>query len=115
VTLWFIKKSPMAAPERIDRVPMSSGPYPKVSNPPSREHEDRRCLRRSVLGSNTVRSPASVVLILVLGSASGKRRWIRWTRDASWITGQRTGSPLRVWVRLSSLHPFFWFWKVSVT
>jgi hypothetical protein len=115
VTEWSIKNSPIAAPERMDLVPMSIGPYPKVSNPPRRAQEDLRCLRSRVLGRRTVRDPASVVLIVVLGFALGKRRCIRWTREESWVTGQRTESPLRVWVRLSSLHPFFWFWKVSVT
>jgi hypothetical protein len=74
VTEWSIRKRPIAAPDRIDRVPMSDGPYPKVSNPPRRVHEDLRCLRRRVLGSNTVRVPANVVFIVVVGPALGKRR-----------------------------------------
>ena len=73
VTEWSIRNKPMAAPERMDLVPMSSGPYPKVSNPPRRAQEDLRCLRRRLLGSRTVRVPASVVLIVVVGSALKKR------------------------------------------
>ena len=74
VTEWSIRKRPIAAPDRIERVPMSDGPYPKVSNPPRISHEERRCLRRRVLGSNTVRVPANVVFMVVVGSALGKSR-----------------------------------------
>jgi hypothetical protein len=105
----------MAAPDRIDRVPILDGPYLKVSNPPSRVHKDRRCLRRRVLESNTNRVPANIVLMVVVGFALGKRRLMRCTRDNSWMTGHRTGSLLRVCVCLSSMHPFFWFWKVIDT
>ncbi len=77
-TGWFIKNSPIAAPERIDLVPMTDAEYPKTALPPPSVHARRRCIL-SVSAFIVVGSAPQqhVVLTGVSGPARGILRKIR--------------------------------------
>ncbi|KAI2500643.1 hypothetical protein MHU86_13864 [Fragilaria crotonensis] len=93
-TGWSIRNSPIAAPDLIDRVPISPAVYPKVLAPPPFVHAARRLLRSSLL--ETIRVPFSVWMVPTgvswpeLGTLSRTRR----TRDANRRTGHITLSPV---------------------
>ena len=76
-TGWFlIRNSPiLAAPDRIDRVPISFAENPNAASPPPRVQTDLRVVLRSVEVINLV-SPSSVPIVLmdVVSPASFTRR-----------------------------------------
>ena len=90
-TGWFMRNSPIAAPDRMDFVPISSELYPNVFFPPNIVHVDRNWSRRVVLVIWWV-SPFSIrnALMVEFGPAFGIVRKMRDTIDAIRLTGQRT-------------------------
>ncbi len=105
----------MAAPDRIDLVPISFALYPKVLVPPPFVHAERRLHLSSPLVTTLDPSAFCIVLTGVSGPAFGTLFSTRNTREARRLTGHMTLSPVHTWVRLSILRPFFWFSKVTVT
>ena len=64
----------MAAPERIDLVPISEGEYPNVDFPPPRMQVDRMNARREALVAFVLCSCRNIVLMVVSRDADGTRR-----------------------------------------
>ena len=64
----------MAAPDRIDRVPMSTASKPKVARPPFMVQVDRMNIRREEAVICDRAETRNVAFMDVLGPASGTRR-----------------------------------------
>ena len=110
-----MRNKPIAAPDRMDLVPMSPAPYPNVPTPPPLVQEDLSCSLSSSLVTTLRPSVSHMVLTGVSGPAASSVARIRLMIDARRRTGHITGSPVLSWVRLSILRPFFWFSNVTVT
>ena len=114
-TGWFIRNNPIAAPDRIDLVPISLALYPKVLTPPPFVQAALMFHRSSPLVMTRVPDDSWIALIGVSGPEFGTLFRTRRTSDDKRRTGHITASPVLSWVRLSILSPFFWFSNVTVT
>ena len=114
-TGWFIRNRPIAAPDRMDLVPISFALYPNVLAPPPFVQADRRLQRSSLLVTTRAPSAPCIVLTGVSGPESETLLNTLRTKEDRRLTGHMTLSPVLSCVRLSILRPFFWFSKVTVT
>jgi hypothetical protein len=111
---WLAKKSDMAAPDRIDLLPMSAGPKPNSSLPPCAAQTERMRRRTKVLVMSRGFDLLYQVHTGVSSLKSGTVQISRWRTAAQRSTGQRSGSPVLRWVLASSFLPFFWSAKTTV-
>ena len=105
----------MAAPDRMDLVPISDAVKPKVVMPPPRVQELRILSRRNEIVSEKVAPSRCMVLMWVEPSAEGTVASMRLTREERERTGHSRGSWERCWVRFSLRSSVFWKVKVTVT
>jgi hypothetical protein len=103
----------MAAAERPEWRPMSSGECPRIVGPISAAF--RRSLVSAVALDNwKMLSPDWYVLIVLSGVVLGMPS-TRLAIAAAWVTGHAIGSLVRLMVIVSDFSPFFWSWKVTQT
>jgi hypothetical protein len=117
-TGWPARKRAMAAPDRMDLVPISCGAYPKVLGPWSSRHVLRNWWQRMAwVIKRGFESRKNVFMVVVgdRGEGSGFVLMRRRTSEDAARTGHRIGSWVASWVRVSFFLAFFWSSKVMET